>query len=62
MVTIFVFIHTGNYLLLSHLTTLAFVNGDTKNDCQEKHIFAYLVDFVQVLFGANFARGAFEVD
>ena len=60
MVTIFVFMFT--LIRPLHLTTLAFVNGDTKNDCQEKHIFAYLVDFVQVLFGANFARGAFEVD
>ena len=30
------------------------------NDWQEKHIFVYLVDFVQVLLRANFVGGAFE--
>jgi len=30
------------------------------NDWQEKHIFVYLVDFVQFLLGASFVGGAFE--
>ena len=47
-----------------HLTTLAFVkeknNGFAGNDRQETRIFVYLVDFVQLLPGANFAGGSFE--
>ena len=36
-------------------------NGFTTNDWQEKkHVFVYLVDFVQCLHGTNFARSAFE--
>ena len=32
----------------------------TTNDGQEKHIFIYLVDFVQFLHGTKFVCGAFE--
>ena len=30
------------------------------NDWQEKHVFVYLVDFVQYLPWTNFVRGVFE--
>ena len=57
---------TGNYLLLtglrsSHLWLLnGKNNGFTTNDWQEKHVFVYLVDFVEYLPGTNFVRGVFE--